>query len=223
MADNVEFVQLSERCFKVCQTLRDAIQEGSLDDSGNWRTAIEGLERCVYQILFPLPAIPRHHRAIRQIEGTVRRGASTPHTGYNKENIESGMLEIQRLLDTLRSLNASPSRDPNTGERNPNSTSVNSRDAIVAFVSERGTSSSLPSPTSLCASLTTKRFTHDTLARRRLIRRAFCWKELPYLIKAAFSDENQREVIRRLPMDDAQMLIDAIHQASLTFTSHREC
>ena len=41
-------------------------------------------------------------RAIREIERTLRRGASTPRVEYDKAKIEEHKLEIQRILDVLR-------------------------------------------------------------------------------------------------------------------------
>ena len=37
-----------------------------------------------------------------KIERILRRGASTPHTGYDKDKVEGHRLEIQEILSTLR-------------------------------------------------------------------------------------------------------------------------
>ena len=40
-------------------------------------------------------------RVLREIERALRRGVSTPHTKHGKENIESHMLEINRILGDI--------------------------------------------------------------------------------------------------------------------------
>ena len=43
-----ETIQLSEYCFDVCEALKATIQEGNMDDLGEFaRTALEDVERCV--------------------------------------------------------------------------------------------------------------------------------------------------------------------------------
>lgn len=55
------------------------------------------------------------------------------------------------------------------------------------------------------------------VACRRLIRHAFEPHELPSLTEAILSDENVEEMVRCLPVNDAQVLVDAIDEAcSLT-------
>jgi hypothetical protein len=48
MADKQDYMQLSEHCFGICETLKTAIQGKNADDlNESVRTALEDLERCV--------------------------------------------------------------------------------------------------------------------------------------------------------------------------------
>ena len=55
-----------------------------------------------------------------------------------------------------------------------------------------------------------------------MIERAFAPEELPSLIETAFSNADERYVIRHLHMDQAQTFIDVIDEARSTFSSHHE-
>lgn len=101
MIDNEDCIQLSEYCFGVYVALEPAIQgknAGDLNES--LRTAIEDLERCVNYI-WPchLLTTPTNCRLTREIEQTLRRGASTPHIEYSKEKVEKYKLRIREILD----------------------------------------------------------------------------------------------------------------------------
>lgn len=78
---------------------------------------------------------------MREIERTLRKGASAPHTGGNKEEIKGYMLDIQQILGTLHMLNPSLSGDPNFHA--PNITSFNLHEAATIPASQSGI---LPSP-----------------------------------------------------------------------------
>ena len=107
MIDNKDSVQISESCFNVCEVLDVAIQgknAGGLNESV--RTALEDSERYFNQPRPCLLTIPSGPRVTREIERTLRRGASTPHTKHNKESVEGHMLEIERILGALTSLSS---------------------------------------------------------------------------------------------------------------------
>lgn len=55
---------------------------------------------------------------MHEIERALRRGASTPHTKYNKEKIENHILEVQQLLDTLNAQSSAPDENLRTVEHN---------------------------------------------------------------------------------------------------------
>lgn len=59
-----------------------------------------------------------------------------------------------------------------------------------------------------------------TLACERLVKRVFVVGELPSLIEAVLSSRDSGEIIRRLPRDDAQSLIDVIDEARSSPTPH---
>ena len=72
-----------------------------------------------------------------------------------------------------------------------------------------GTSSALSSPIFCVTPTALSSFLYlDTPASQRLISGAFKPDELPFLIKAVFSSEDQAEVVRSLSEDDAQTFID---------------
>ena len=61
--------------------------------------------------------IPSISRVTSEIEGTVRIGANFPHTKHNKEKVEDHILEVQRLLDTLRALSSPADGNASVSER----------------------------------------------------------------------------------------------------------
>ena len=87
-------------------------------------------------------------RLMCEIERTLRRGANTPHTGYNKERVEEHKREIQEVLGVLNS------------QRSPlheNLSAVEGTTAVVSVVSGTATPSvakSGASSTLLCRSRT---------------------------------------------------------------------
>jgi len=76
-----------------------------------------------------------------EIERTLRRGANTPHTKYNKDKTEGHKLEIQEILDTLNAPSSSLNKNFSVGECDPHSTPVDSHhDTATTPVSDSGTS-----------------------------------------------------------------------------------
>ena len=78
-------------------------------------------------------------RLMCEIERTLRRGANTPHTGYNKERVEEHKREIQEVLGVLSS------------QRSPldeNLSVVESATAVVSAASGTATTSVAKSGTS---------------------------------------------------------------------------
>ena len=64
--------------------------------------------------------------------------------------------------------------------------------------------------------------THTVLALKRLIERAFVLSELPLLIEAIFSNEDESDTVSSLRGDDAQTFIDVIDEVLLTLFPHHE-
>ena len=52
-----------------------------------------------------------------EIERILRRGASTPHTGYDKGKVEGHRLEIQEILSTINAPSLSLSETPDVDGR----------------------------------------------------------------------------------------------------------
>ena len=77
-----------------------------------------------------------------EIERTLRRGASTPHTKYDKEKVKDHKLEIQRILTTLTTPNLALDRNLSMDTRAPPD---DPPDAAATSISESGTSSAPPS------------------------------------------------------------------------------
>ena len=63
---------------------------------------------------------------------------------------------------------------------------------------------------------------HDDAACGRLISHTFSLHELPPLIEAMFSSEDEDRTIRSLPVSDAQTLINTMDEACFTFHHHHE-
>lgn len=178
------------------------------------KMAMDVLERCVdYPWYLPF-VLPNDPRSLREIERTLRRGASTPHIAYDKQKIESHALEIQQALDTLNGLS---SQDP-MGERSPHLTPVSAQDAATIPVSRKGKYPYPFSPTCWGADTPISLPNDKSIACERLIERAFTVDELPSLIEAILSSADGGETIRRLPRGHAQSLIDAIYEACFTFS-----
>lgn len=51
---------------------------------------------------------------------------------------------------------------------------------------------------------------------------AFLLDELPLLIEAIYSSKDRDKIIHRLPVDDAQKLIDVMYKARSAFSRHRK-
>ena len=64
--------------------------------------------------------------------------------------------------------------------------------------------------------------TSNITACERLIKREFAPHELPSLIEAILSSNDEGEMIRCLPGDDAQTFIDVIDEARSTFSRYHE-
>ena len=64
---------------------------------------------------------------------------------------------------------------------------------------------------------------HYDKACERLISHTFSPHELPPLIEAIFSSEDEDKTIRSLPIGDAQTLINTMDEARFTFHRHYKC
>ena len=62
----------------------------------------------------------------------------------------------------------------------------------------------------------------NTTAYGRLVRREFTPHELPSLIEAILSSNDDGEMIHCLPGDEPQSFVDVIYEARSTFTRYRE-
>ena len=161
-------------------------------------------------------SLPTESRIICEIERTLRRGASTPHTGYNKDKVEGHRLEIQEILGTLNAPNSPSDGTPSVGEQVTNLAPV---DLHTASLCESGT------PLAAFAD-----FVRDIdyflllnsipPACGRLIRRAFTLHELPSLIESIFLSKDEGDTIRRLIGHDAQTFIDVIDEVHPTLARY---
>ena len=129
-------------------------------------------------------------RITREIERTLRRGTSTPHTKHDKEKTKRYILEIKRILGALTSLNPPLDGNLSGGEGTPNTAPRESAMVGTAYGS--------------------------------LVRHEFTPHELPSLIEAILSSNDDCEKIRCLPRGDAQTFVDMIDEARSTFTRYRE-
>ena len=128
---------------------------------------------------------------MRRIECNLRRGAaSTSHTDYNKE-VEGYMQSIRQILGTLHT----------------------SRKLLGKDYTATGMASSPPSQ-ALCRILINLRFfpNYDAAACGRLLRRKFTLRELPSIIDSILSSSSEGEIIRGLPVGDAQAFIDVVDE-----------
>lgn len=88
---------------------------------------------------------------MRDIERTLRRGASTPQTRSSKGKIEKHVLEVQQLLDTLNALGSLP--DENLCAVEHDSTLGSFHDATTTLSPGEGVSS--PPSLTFCGTLIT--------------------------------------------------------------------
>ena len=75
---------------------------------------------------------------MHEIERTLGRWASTPHIMYDKGKVESHMLEVRRILDTLNAPNSPPHENITRKERAPNLVTVDPYDVGVSSEAEKG-------------------------------------------------------------------------------------
>lgn len=146
---------------------------------------------------------------MRGIEGTIKKGTSTPRCKYNKEKVESLILEVRQLLGTLGSLSSHPGGNFVVSERSPRSKPIGSRDTTLT-----------PAPGSGMHLKFRLRQFHPEFLRQlhptafeRLIRRAFTPHELPSLIEVILLSKDRDETASSLPAENAQTLIDLIDEA----------
>ena len=158
----------------------------------------------------------------REIEQTLKRGASTPST-HNKCKVEAHKQKVQKILGTLNPL-SSP-LDEHFDVAGLLSTVVDPHGTATTSMSESGTYLALLSPVLAGYRLLPDSFfflNFNALACERLIRRAFAPHELPSLIKAIFSSKDEGDAIRGLLGGDAQTFIDVIDEARSPTAHHPE-
>ena len=133
-----------------------------------------------------------------------------PRVDLDKGKIEEQKLEIQQILGALNMPSLSANGDDAVGERalQLESLSLDSGDSATTSGPGNGRDD-FTSPI-LHETLIATRFTP---AFERLIRREFVPDELPFLIEHTFTNKDIDDVIRRLPKDGAQALIDAMDEA----------
>ena len=202
-------MELSEYCTTVCETLKSAIQgknTGDLDESE--RVAVEKLEKCVHHPRpFPL-TILNDLRAMLKIERTLRRGASTPHTRYNKEKIENHVQEVQQLLASLNAQSSPPGENLCAIEHGARLTPDAPDETVAFFAPNTGALSALH-----WRSFTEHRLSFPFLnPNTAACGHAFALHELPSMIDAIFSGKDRDDTICRLPGDDPQCFIDVIDE-----------
>ena len=157
-----------------------------------------------------------------RIQETLARGAGTPHTDYDKEALKNQVLEVGRLLDTLKESNSSTGANLDVIERDPEPTSADPHDAAVTIASPsvRGTSNS-PTLTNFACSTDFSRIflpQPKRAACERLIRREFALHEFPSLIETISSKKDEDEMIHHIPAADAQTFIDVVDEVRSVFT-----
>ena len=174
------------------------------------------------------PTVSNNLRLSSEIERTLRGWADAPHTERNNENVCDHKPEIQRILGVLTTQESAPGvGGPGVGERSPRLAPVVPHDtATVSISGESGASLAPPPPTS-CGTLIAppNSFFHLNSNRSAfglLIGRAFDPRELPLLVEAIFSNKDERDTIRRLRGDDAQIFIDLMDEARSAFAHHRD-
>ena len=154
-------------------------------------------------------------RVMREIERTLNRRPITRHTKYKKE-VESHVLEVQRLLGALSELDSPYDQSLGVGKRAPHLTLVGPHDVIKVLKS--GMSPVIPSSMRwILIPPPTIPFQLNIVAHERLIRRAFTMHEFPSLVEAILSEKDVDEKIHCLPVEDAQMLVDVIDEVRFTF------
>ena len=137
-----ESVQLSDYCFEVCEALKVTIQEENADHlSAFARMALQDVGRCVSPGLScPYPCLNCNSRSMREIERTLRTGASMPGIKYDRGKIEGEKQEIQRILDVLNRQSSSADGDGGGDERALQSSPLDSHGTIMTSVPENGRS-----------------------------------------------------------------------------------
>ena len=137
-----ETFQISDFCFDVCEALKATIQEENTDDLGEFATtALGDVGRYVSCTLsrFP-PFLSSNCSVFCEIEQTLKRATSLPHVGYDKGEIERKKLKIQDILDALNRHSSSSNRDDSLDGRAPQLLSLDSHNASITSVSEKGMS-----------------------------------------------------------------------------------
>lgn len=130
-----------------------------------------------------------------------------PHIQYLKEKVETHILEIRQSPSTLYMLNS-----PLDGNASADESSPRQAASTTTPVPENGRFSflfSYPRQNPL--------LDYYSAACSRLIGRAFTFHELPSLIEAILSNEDERETALCLPLDDAQTFIDVIDEVRPMF------
>ena len=151
-----------------------------------------------------------------EIERTLRRGASTPHTGYNKDKTEGHKLEIREILDALNVPSSLPDETLRAGEWANNLAPADPRHSL------RGSGTSLTAFADLVWDIDCSMLLNSNApACGRLIRGAFALHELPSLIESILLSKDECDTIRCLLRDDAQTFIDAIDKARPTLPHRR--
>lgn len=150
-----------------------------------------------------------------------------PHVKYDKGKVEGYKRRIQEILGTLDAPNSPLGENLRVGGCAPHLAFVGPHSTATTFVCESGTSPNFdPRPSSVLYSILIAPHTFlflnpNTLACRRLIRRAFTPHEFPSLIEAIFSSKDEDDAISCLLGDDAQTFIDVIDEARPTLSRHK--
>ncbi|KAF9789484.1 kinase-like domain-containing protein [Thelephora terrestris] len=172
LIDNEDAMQLSEYCFDTCDGLKTAILgQNTLNDLDEpLKIALEDLER-----------------VMGEIERTIRRTTSTPHSKYKREAFEGYKLEIQQTLTTLGATVTLPSDD-------------DSAESAVPVAQERFDSA-----------------TGTSFAERVrcLFEHTFAEPKFSSLIDALLSGNDGRNAVQGLEGGDAQSFVDLLDRALL--------
>ena len=142
MIAHEESVRLSDYCFDVCAALQATIQEENTDHLSEFaKSALQDVGRCVHSCFScPCPCLNCNSRIMREIERTVRTGASMPGISYDKDKIEGKKLEIQRIIDVLNRQSSTADGNGGGDERAFQSLSLDSHSATTTSVPENGKS-----------------------------------------------------------------------------------
>ena len=97
------------------------------------------------ELIGPSPVCRPHqtiYRPIREIERTLRRGANTLYTKYNKEEVEEYKLEIQEILGVFNIQSSPLNHESHTAiESHASAAPIAPSDAATMSVVKGGTSS----------------------------------------------------------------------------------